>query len=264
MKQAIGVIDSGVGGLTVAKEVMRQLPNEKIIYLGDTARCPYGPRTTKEVKRFTWEMTSFLLEKKIKMLVIACNTATAAALDEIRKELAIPVLGVINPGARAAIKKTKNYRIGIIGTVGTVKSGAYEKALKSLNSRLYVTAHACPKFVPLVESNEFAGPIAERVVDEALQPMLNQKLDTLILGCTHYPLLEPVIKNVMGESVSVISSGDETAREISAILQYNGLLETCEDEPEHEFYTTGSRRIFSKIASQWLGFPINEVKKIKL
>lgn len=264
MKQAIGVIDSGVGGLTVAKEVMRQLPNEKIIYLGDTARCPYGPRTTREVKRFTWEMTSFLLEKKIKMLVIACNTATAAALDEIRKELPIPVLGVINPGARAAIKKTKNYRVGIIGTVGTVKSGAYERALKSLNSRLFVKAHACPKFVPLVESNEFAGPIAERIVDEALKPMLNEKLDTLILGCTHYPLLEPVIKNVMGESVSVISSGDETAHEISAILQYNGLLDTCEEDPEHEFYTTGSRRIFSKIASQWLGYPITDVKKIKL
>jgi len=264
LKQAIGVMDSGVGGLTVAKEVMRQLPNEKIIYLGDTARCPYGPRTTKEVKRFTWEMTSFLLEKKIKMLVIACNTATAAALDEIRKELPIPVLGVINPGARAAIKKTKNYRVGIIGTEGTVKSGAYERALKSLNSRLFVKAHACPKFVPLVESNEFGGPIAERIVDEALKPMLNEKLDTLILGCTHYPLLEPVIKHVMGESVSVISSGDETAHEISAILQYNGLLDTCEEDPVHEFYTTGSRRIFSKIASQWLGYPIIDVKKIKL
>jgi glutamate racemase len=264
LKQAIGVIDSGVGGLTVAKEVIRQLPNEKIIYLGDTARCPYGPRTTKEVKRFTWEMTSFLLEKQIKMLVIACNTATAAALDEIRKELSIPVLGVINPGARAAIKKTKNYRVGIIGTEGTVKSGAYERALKSLNSRLFVKAHACPKFVPLVESNEFAGPIADRIVDEALKPMQNERLDTLILGCTHYPLLEPLIKNVMGESVSVISSGDETAREISAILQYNGLLDSCEEEPVHEFYTTGSRRIFSKIASQWLGFPINDVKKIKL
>ncbi|MGG3469663.1 glutamate racemase [Neobacillus pocheonensis] len=264
MKQPIGVIDSGVGGLTVAKEVMRQLPNEKIIYLGDTARCPYGPRTTREVKRFTWELTTFLLQKNIKMLVIACNTATAAALDEIRKELSIPVLGVINPGARAAIKRTKNYRVGIIGTEGTVRSGAYEKALKSLNSRLFVTSQACPKFVPLVESSEFDGPIAEKIIDEALKPLQNQQLDTLILGCTHYPLLEPLIKNVMGDSVSVISSGDETAREISAILQYNGLLETSEEEPEHEFCTTGSRRIFSKIASQWLGIPITEVKKIKL
>lgn len=264
MKQPIGVIDSGVGGLTVAKEVMRQLPNEKIIYLGDTARCPYGPRTTREVKKFTWELTTFLLDKNIKMLVIACNTATAAALEEIRRELSIPVLGVINPGARAAIKRTKNYRVGIIGTEGTVRSGAYERALKSLNSRLFVTAQACPKFVPLVESSEFHGPIAEKIIDEALKPLLNQNLDTLILGCTHYPLLEPLIKNVMGESVSVISSGDETAREISAILQYNGLLETCEEEPEHEFFTTGSRRIFTKIASQWLGIPINHVNKIKL
>jgi len=264
LKQPIGVIDSGVGGLTVAKEIIRQLPNEKIIYLGDTARCPYGPRTRQEVKRFTWELTTFLLEKNIKMLVIACNTATAAALDEIRKELSIPVLGVINPGARAAIKRTKNYRVGIIGTVGTVKSGAYEKALKSLNSRLFVTSHACPKFVPLVESGEYNGPIAEKIVDEALHPLLDQNLDTLILGCTHYPLLEPLVKNVMGENVHVISSGDETAREISAILQYNGQIDESEDEPEHEFYTTGSTWLFSKIASQWLGIPVDNVNKIKL
>lgn len=264
LKQSIGVIDSGVGGLTVAKEIMRQLPNEKIIYLGDTARCPYGPRPLKEVKKFTWELTTFLLEKNIKMLVIACNTATAAVLDDIRAELKIPVLGVIYPGARAAIKRTKNYRVGIIGTVGTVKSGAYEKALKALNSRLFVTSQACPKFVPLVESGEYDGEIAERIVNEALAPLLNQKLDTLILGCTHYPLLEPLIQKVMGDRVQVISSGDETAREISAILQYNSILETDETEPEHEFYTTGSRYIFSKIASQWLGMPINNVKKIKL
>lgn len=264
MNQAIGVIDSGVGGLTVAKEVMRQLPNEKIIYLGDTARCPYGPRTTREVKRFTWELTHFLLEKNIKMLVIACNTATAVALDEIQRELPIPVLGVINPGARAAIKRTKNYRVGIIGTEVTVKSGAYEKALKSLNSRLFVTGQACPKFVPLVESGEYDGPIAERIVNEALKPFLDQNLDTLILGCTHYPLLESLIKNVMGDTVNVISSGDETAREISAILQYNGLLAMTDAEPEHEFFTTGSKWMFSKIASQWLGTPINNVKKIKL
>jgi glutamate racemase len=216
------------------------------------------------VKKFTWELTSFLLKKEIKMLVIACNTATAAVLDEIRQELTIPVLGVINPGARAAIKTTRNYRVGIIGTVGTVKSGAYEKALKSLNSRLYVQSLACPKFVPLVESGEYSGAIAEKIVDEALIPLLNQNLDTLILGCTHYPLLEPLIKKFMGESVNVISSGDETAREISAILQYNGLLSLNENEPEHEFFTTGSTTIFSKIASQWLERPVDHVKQIKL
>ncbi len=266
MKQAIGVIDSGVGGLTVAKEIMRQLPNEKIIYLGDTARCPYGPRTRKEVKRFTWQLTNFLLEKNIKMLVIACNTATAAALEDIRKKLSIPVLGVINPGARTAIKRTKNYRVGIIGTEGTVKSGAYEKALKSLNSRLFIQSQACPKFVPLVESSEYDGPIAEKVVHEALKPLLDQNLDTLILGCTHYPLLEPLIKKEMGDTVNVISSGGETAREVSAILEYNGQLASGEEDPVHEFYTTGSTWIFSKIASQWLGplFPTNHVKKIKL
>jgi glutamate racemase len=263
-QQPIGVIDSGVGGLTVAKEIMRQLPNEKIIYLGDTARCPYGPRPLKEVKRFTWELTTFLLQKNIKMLVIACNTATAAVLDEIRRELSIPVLGVIYPGARAAIKRTKNYRVGIIGTEGTVKSGAYDKALMALNSRLQVKSQACPKFVPLVESGEYDGSIAEKIVAEALKPLQNQKLDTLILGCTHYPLLEPLIQQVMGDDVTIISSGDETAREISTILHYNSILETNEGEPEHEFYTTGSRTIFSKIASQWLGTEIKNVKKIKL
>lgn len=266
MKQPIGVIDSGVGGLTVAKEIMRQLPNEQIIYLGDTARCPYGPRTAKEVKRFTWELTHFLLKKNIKMLVIACNTATAAALEEIRRELPIPVLGVINPGARAAVKRTKNYRVGVIGTEGTVKSGAYERALKSLNSRLYIKSQACPKFVPLVESGEYDGPIAEKIVSEALKPLIDQNLDTLIMGCTHYPLLGTLIQREMGDKVQVISSGDETAREVSAILEYNGRLDTDDDQPVHEFYTTGSTWIFSKIASQWLGpqFPVNQVKKIKL
>lgn len=264
MKQPIGVMDSGVGGLTVVKEIMRQLPNEKIIYLGDTARCPYGPRTRREVKRFTWEMTSFLLKKKIKMLVIACNTATAAALDEIQRELSIPVLGVINPGARAAIKKTKNYRVAIIGTEGTVKSGAYEKALKSLNSRLFVDSLACPKFVPLVESAEYSGPVAKKIVEESLKTLTDQNIDSLILGCTHYPLLEPLIKSYLGSDVEVISSGDETAREISTILQYNKMLSKSTDEPRHEFFTTGSKVIFSKIASKWLQRPIENVKHIKL
>lgn len=264
MKQPIGVIDSGIGGLTVAKEIMRQLPSEKIIYLGDTARCPYGPRTSNEVKKFTWQMTNFLLEKDIKMLVIACNTATAVALDEIRKELDIPVLGVIYPGARTAIKMTRNYQIGVIGTVGTVKSGAYEKALKALNSKVSINSLACPKFVPLVESGEYDGPLASKVVTDSLQSLQNIRLDTLILGCTHYPLLENLIKSKMGEEVNIISSGDETAREISTILYHYGMLESNEEEPEHEYYTTGSSSIFSKIASRWLETRINRVTTIHL
>jgi glutamate racemase len=264
LKRPIGIIDSGVGGLTVAKEVMRQLPYEEIIYLGDTARCPYGPRPSEEVQQFTWQMTHFLLSKNIKMLVIACNTATAVVLEQIRDQLSIPVIGVIYPGARAALKNSRNYNIGVIGTEGTVKSGAYEKALKSINRRVQVSSLACPKFVPLVESDEFDGPVARKIVTETLTPLKNKGLDTLILGCTHYPLLETIIKNVMGPKVKVISSGDETAREMSTILQHNGMLMTSEQEPIHEFYTTGSTTIFAKIASQWLERPIEVVESIKL
>jgi glutamate racemase len=264
LKQPIGVIDSGVGGLTVAKEIMRQLPNEQIIYVGDTARCPYGPRSAKEVKVFTWQMTRFLLDKDIKMLVIACNTATAVALHEIRNELPIPVLGVIHPGARAAIKVTRNHRIGVIGTVGTVRSAAYEKALTQLNKRVVTTSLACPKFVPLVESSEYGGSVAKKIVAETLQPLKNKGLDTLILGCTHYPLLQPLIQNVMGSFVTVISSGEETASEVSTILQHNRLLNKDTEEPQHSFFTTGSKAIFTKIASEWLEKPITNVSTIKL
>ncbi|WP_163101313.1 glutamate racemase [Peribacillus alkalitolerans] len=264
MKQPIGIIDSGVGGLTVAKEVMRQLPHESIIYLGDTARCPYGPRTVEEVKQFTWEMTRFLLEKQIKMLIIACNTATAAVLEEIKAELDIPVLGVIHPGARAALKHSKNLNIGVIGTIGTIKSEAYLNALQSINEDVNVTSLACPKFVPLVESEEFNSAIAKKVVSETLIPLKEKRLDTIILGCTHYPLLGPLISDFMGRDVKVISSGDETARETSVILQHNGIQNIRKVKPEHVFYTTGSKDIFSRIATSWLERPILNVQTIKL
>jgi glutamate racemase len=264
LKRPIGIIDSGVGGLTVVKEVMRQLPYEQIYYLGDTARCPYGPRSTEEIKLFTWQLTEFLLKQNIKMLVIACNTATAVVLDEIRETLPIPVIGVIFPGARAAVKVTSNFHVGILGTIGTVKSGAYEKALKAYNRKIRVTSLACPKFVPLVESGETEGSIAKKIVAETLQPLKNKGLDTLILGCTHYPLLEPLIKNVMGNSVKIISSGDETAHEMSAILDHSGQLNPSLEEPTHQFFTTGSTAIFSKIASNWLGRPIETVQQIKI
>ncbi|GLY10151.1 glutamate racemase [Pseudobacillus badius] len=264
MNRPIGVIDSGVGGLTVAKEIMRQLPNETIYYTGDTARCPYGPRPAEEVKAFTWEMTRFLIEKEIKMLVIACNTATAVVLEEIQAALPIPVLGVIHPGARAAIKQTKNDQIGVLGTIGTVRSGAYEKALTSINKKAVVTSLACPKFVPLVESGEYKGSMAEKIVKETLTPLKDTKVDTVILGCTHYPLLEPIIAKVLGEQVQIISSGEETAREVSAILDYKKLLAKETARLPHVFYMTGSQELFYEIASDWLNEKELHIEAIRL
>lgn len=253
-KKAIGFLDSGVGGLTVVKEAMKQLPNESIYYIGDNARCPYGPRPAEEIIQFTWELTQFLLEKNIKMLVIACNTATAVALDEIRRRVSIPVVGVILPGSRAAIKYSKNNRIGVIGTTGTIKSNVYEKTIKEKLPEVYTHSISCPKFVPLVESNQYYTSIAKKVVFESLQPLKNLGLDTLILGCTHYPLLRPLIQNVMGDGVTLVDSGAETVSEVSTILDYHNLSATSDERGlvSHKFYTTGSTKIFQDIASAWL------------
>lgn len=264
MDRPIGVIDSGVGGLTVAKEIMRQLPHEQIYYVGDTARCPYGPRSGEEVKEFTWQMTNFLLKKDIKMLVIACNTATAVALEEISNTLNIPVIGVIFPGARTALKVTDNFRIGVIGTEGTIKSAAYETSLKMINPKVEVMSLACPKFVPLVESGEYEGPLAKKIVAETLRPLKHKGLDTLILGCTHYPLLGGVINNIMGKRMTVISSGEETAREVSTILSYKKIINESRQTPRHYYFTTGSKQIFARIASKWLERDVDNVFTIKL
>ncbi len=252
-KQPIGFIDSGVGGLTVVKETIKQLPNENIIYLGDTARCPYGPRPAEQVREYTWQLTRFLLEKNIKMLIIACNTATAVALEEIKEQLDIPVVGVILPGTRAAVKATKNRNIGIIGTVGTVKSGSYEQAIKTKVPEANVFSLACPKFAPIVESNQFQSPVAKKIVAETLMPLKYQKLDTLILGCTHYPLLRPLIQNVVGKKVKLIDSGVETIGEVSMLLDYFDIANT-EHNPQrsYQFYTTGSTVLFDAIAQEWL------------
>lgn len=264
MERPIGVIDSGVGGLTVAKEMMRLLPNETIYYVGDTARCPYGPRSGEEVKQFTWEMTRFLLDRHIKMLVIACNTATAVALEELQRELSIPVLGVIHPGSRAAIQATANKRIGIIGTEGTVKSNAYPATLMSIDERVHVESLACPKFVPLVESGEQDSQIARKIVGETLRPFTEIGIDTLILGCTHYPLLEPLIREVMTEEVQLISSGEETAKEVGFILEGRNELNRANERSTHQFFTTGSPVIFARIASNWLERSIDDVYHVKL
>ncbi|RDW16270.1 glutamate racemase [Oceanobacillus arenosus] len=264
MNQAIGVIDSGVGGLTVAHELMRQLPKEKLIYLGDTARCPYGPRSKEEVQQFTWEMVAFLLKKDIKMLVIACNTATAFTLNDLQEKLDIPVIGVIQPGARAAIKVTNNTHIGVIGTEGTIKSEAYKEALKKINEEIRVYPLACPLLVPMVEKGIIAGAEAQAVVAASLAPLEEFKqMDTLILGCTHYPLLKDTIQHAIGEQVTIISSSEETARETSTILDVHHLLNNEDQLPIHQFYTTGELVMFNKIAKSIFKDHKSEMLKIE-
>lgn len=259
----IGVIDSGVGGLTVAKEIMRQLPNEEVIYVGDNARCPYGPRPVEEVRRFTLEMIDFLLIQNVKMIVVACNTATAAVINDI-ESYSVPIIGVISPGARSAVKNTKNLSVGVIGTVGTITSNMYEKELIEINPKLSVTSVACPKFVPIVESGQRSGFVVEKVVKESLEPFMSTNIDVLVLGCTHYPILEGVISKILGPKVKVVSSGDETAREVSTILSHSKMLRKSGNLPVHKFYTTGSRRMFKKIAVEWLGDIVDEIIKLKL
>lgn len=264
MNRPIGVIDSGVGGLTVAREIIRQLPNEEIIYLGDNSRCPYGPRPKEEVRQFTWELTNYLLSHDIKMLVIACNTATALVLDEIQSELSIPVIGVVYPGARTALKVTKNNYVGVIGTVNTIESGAYEDALKSINNQINVESLACPRFVPIVEAGEFIGSKAELIVAESLVPLKGKEIDTLILGCTHYPLLHNTIQAYLGDGIKLIDSGAETAREVSTVLFYSGMLNTKSSKSGHLFLTTGEKEIFQQIATNWFEEPVYNVKSVKL
>ncbi len=263
-EKPIGIIDSGVGGLTVVKEVIRQLPNESILYLGDTARCPYGSRPEEEIKQFTWEIVRYLKQYDIKMLIIACNTITSVSLQEIRKELPIPVLGVIHPGARAAIKVSKRNSIGVIGTEMTINSKAYEYALKSIRKYISVYGLACPKFVPLVESGKFQTPDAKSVVYESLKPLQEFDIDTLILGCTHYPLLEPYIRSFFANRVKVISSGEETAREASVILDHTETMAHAEHIPKYKFLTTGSVEMFQSIAEQWLEMDNLDIEQIQL
>jgi glutamate racemase len=252
VQQAIAILDSGVGGLTVAREVMRQLPKERICYFGDTARTPYGPRSSAEVIQFTHQIVDYLMLFNPKMVVIACNTATAVALDEIRSRLPIPVVGVIHPGARAAIKNTKSGKIGVIGTEGTIKSKAYELALRQLSPHIQVSSQACPLFVPLVEKGLFEAEQTAAVVKSSLQELSTVPMDCLILGCTHYPFLIKSISEAMGPQVALISSADETAREISAILYHKGMLATTEEMPVHQFFCSGDPWMFKKIAQIWL------------
>lgn len=256
-EKPIGILDSGVGGLTVVKEIFRQLPNEKVIYFGDTARCPYGPRDPNEVKKFTLEIIEFLLKFDVKMIIIACNTATAAALEDVKKLVMVPVIGVIQPGSLAAIKKTKTGKIGVIGTEGTIMSGAYERTLNNINPSLTITSLACPTLVPIVEAGDQDGEMIRAAVKDALTPILDKEMDSLILGCTHYPLISDYIQEIMGEDVYLLSSAEETAREASAILHYHNIMSDPTANPEHYFFTTGDEHHFKQIGEKWLEKRIN-------
>jgi len=253
VQQAIAILDSGVGGLTVVKEVMRQLPQEKIIYFGDTARTPYGPRSPEEVLLFTNQIVNYLIQFKPKMIVIACNTSTAFALDQVRATVAVPVVGVIHPGVRAAIKTSVTGLIGVIGTEGTIKSRAYAIALNQLSPLIKVVQLACPTFVPIVEKGDFDTEETKLEVARSLSALSHIPMDCLILGCTHYPFLRDLISQVMGERVSIISSADETAREISAVLYHQGQLANSDETPIHQFFCSGDPVLFQKIAREWLG-----------
>lgn len=248
----IGFLDSGVGGLTVVKELMRQLPHEEIVYIGDSARAPYGPRPADQIREYTWELVNFLLTKNVKMIVFACNTATAVAWEEVKATLDIPVIGVILPGSSAAIKATRHKKIGVIATPMTVTSDIYRKKVESLDPSVRVISLACPRFVPLVESNETGSSLAKKVVYETLTP-LKGRVDTLVLGCTHYPLLRPIIQNVMGPDVKLIDSGAETVRDISVLLNYFEINRSRElNHKQDVFYTTAGVASFQTIAENWL------------
>ncbi|MBD0381182.1 glutamate racemase [Paenibacillus sedimenti] len=252
MQQAIAVLDSGVGGLTVVRELMRQLPQEKVIYFGDTARSPYGPRPAEEVRIFTRQIVDYLFQFDPKMIVIACNTATAVAIDDIRTHVPIPVLGVISPGARAAIKSTKSGIVGVIGTEGTIRSMAYEQALRTISPGIQVYSEACPLLAPFVEKGLFDAEEANAVVEQSLRPLVGKPIDCLILGCTHYPFLTDSISRVMGTEVTLISSADETAQEISTILSHRGMLAASGVMPIHQFFCSGDPELFKQIAQSWL------------
>ncbi len=257
---AIGVFDSGIGGLTVADAIIRQLPSESVVYFGDTARVPYGPKSPDTVRRYSQEIAEFLQSQGVKAIVIACNTATAHALATLREKFPFPVIGVVEPGARAAVKATKSNRIGVIGTAGTIKSGAYERAIRALNPDAIITARAAPLLVPLVEEGWNDHPASHLIVEEYLQPFMAADVDTLVLGCTHYPLLKPVLAGVLGARVQLIDSAAETAAETARTLEDKGLATTDGHEVTHRFIASDDPLMFLQLGQRFLGGTIEGVE----
>jgi glutamate racemase len=256
----IGIFDSGVGGLTVARAILDQLPNESTIYIGDTARGPYGPRPLAEVREFALETLDFLVEQGVKAIVIACNTASAAMLRDARERYKVPVIEVIQPAVRRAVAATRSGHIGVIGTRATVDSKAYLDAFAAA-PQLQITSIPCPLFVEFVERGETSGPEITKIARDYLAPVMEAKVDTLVLGCTHYPLLTGVISYVMGEGVTLVSSAEETAKDLYRTLVENNLLRDARGEaPTHKFLATGDAKAFESLARRFLGPEVTRVE----
>jgi len=262
MQKAIGIFDSGIGGLTVLKEIVASLPDENIIYLGDTARVPYGIRSAETVTRYSFENTRFLLSQEIKMLVVACNTVSAISLDAVKKEFPLPVIGVLDPGARAAIAATTTRKVGVIGTEATISSGAYEKALKRLAPDVEVHSLACPLFVPLAEEGWTDNDVAALTAEKYLGPLRGMGIDTLVLGCTHYPLLKTVISKAVGSGITLIDSATETAKEVVTVLAR--LNWQRKGEGIRKYYVTDTPARFEKIGKRFLGDLLLRAEQVRV
>jgi glutamate racemase len=264
MQKAIGIFDSGIGGLTVLKEIVRTLPDENIIYLGDTARVPYGIRSAETVTRYSFENTNFLLSQEIKILVVACNTATAVSLEAVKKEFPLPVIGVLEPGARAAVAATKTRKIGIIGTEATISSGAYERAIGRLAPDIEVTSIACPLFVSLAEEGWTDNDVAELVAEKYLATFRKTGIDMLVLGCTHYPLLKAVIGRAVGPKITLIDSAIETAKEVEDVLEKLNWRGSGNGEGIRKFYVTDTPARFEMIGKRFLGDSLLHAEQVKV
>ena len=262
----IGVFDSGVGGLTVAREIMRNLPSERIVYFGDTARVPYGSKSKEIVLKFSRQIVRFLQLQDVKAIVVACNTASALALEEIKKEIDIPIIGVVEPGAKVAASVTKNKKIGLIGTKGTVHSKLYPEIIHSYDKEIRVFGQPCPLFVPLVEEGWLKDSVTFEVAGRYLRKLMEQDIDTLILGCTHYPLLRSTLREIVGEKVTLVNPAYETARELKQLLAEKGLtnIQSQEEARKYQFYVSDQADKFMRFADSILPFDVNTTKKISI
>ncbi|HVN49585.1 MAG TPA: glutamate racemase [Bacteroidota bacterium] len=260
--QPIGVFDSGIGGLTVVHALTERLPHENIVYFGDTARVPYGPKSPQVVRDYTLQDTEVLLKHNVKMIVIACNTVSAVALDVVQKRAQIPVVGVIQPGAEAAVAASKKKRIGVIGTLGTINSNAYANAIKQLDADVKVFGQPCPLFVPLAEEGWMEHKATQLIAKEYLFPLTLEKIDTLVLGCTHYPLLRNVIADVLHNNVTLIDSGEATAVTVQRLLEDQGLANTSKLKPNLQFYVSDVPHKFTEVGERFLGRKFGKVNRV--